>query len=309
MTTPCSGAPLRFHVIGRGRMAATMRALIGDVDIDAAEAVYIASRNRDHGRQTRLALEAGKAVLCEKPCVMDPAEAAELISLSQRTGCLYMEAVATPFLPAVATVLDAAASGRLGTLTHVEASFGYRVGRAHHSRLFEADGGVLADRAIYPLMLALIALGPVRSMDCQVRRDGHGLDIAARFRLDHLGGGTSDLAVSFAGRLDNSLRIEGTTDAVEVLPPLLKAQRIGFTRPARRRSQPWRSMRQNPLVRRLADLGARGTERWHPFGDSPYAQEIAHFTALHRAGAIESPIVSHARMAEAARLIAEARQA
>lgn len=308
MTTPCSGASLRFHVIGRGRMAATMRALTGDVDIDAAEAVYIASRNRDHGRQTRLALEAGKAVLCEKPCVMDPAEAAELISLSQRTGCLYMEAVATPFLPAVATALDAAASGRLGTLTHVEASFGYRVGRAHHSRLFEADGGVLADRAIYPLMLALIALGPVRSMDCQVRRDD-GLDIAARFRLDHLAGGTSDLAVSFAGRLDNSLRIEGTTGAVEVLPPLLKAQRIGFTRPARRRSQPWRSMRQNPLIRRLADLGARGTERWHPFGDSPYAREIAHFTALHRAGAIESPIVSHARMAEAARLIAEARQA
>lgn len=309
MTIPVAGAPLRMHIIGRGRMAATMRALTGDVDIDAAEAVYIASRNRDHGRQTRLALEAGKAVLCEKPCVMDPVEAEELISLSRRTGCLYMEAVATPFLPAVAAALDAASSGRLGTPARVEASFGYLVGRAHHSRLFEPDGGVLADRAIYPLMLALIALGPVRAMDCQVRRDRQGIDIVARFRLDHVAGGVSDLAVSFAGQLDNSLLIGGTSGAVEVLPPLLTAQRIRFTRSARRQPRLWRKLRQDPLIRRIADLGARGTERWHPFGGSPYAQELAHFTALHRGGAIESPVISHARMAEAARLIAEARQA
>lgn len=302
-------APLRFHVVGRGAMAATMRALIGDVAIDQAEAVYIASRNRDHAAQTRAALDAGKAVLCEKPCVMDPAEADDLISLSQRNRRLYMEAVSTPFLPAVTAALHAAATGRLGTPSHVAASFGYPAGRTRFPRLYEADGGVLADRAVYPLMLALIALGPVRSMDCCVERDDAGLDIAARFRLDHSGGGTSDLAVSLAARLDNSLRIAGDEAAVEVAPPLLTARRLRFTGAGHSTSALWRRVRQNPLVRRVGDLCARGAGRWHPLGASPYAHEIAHFTALYRAGRIESPVISHARMAEAARLIGEARNA
>lgn len=302
-------SPLRFHVIGRGRMAAAMRAIIGDVPLDEAEAVYIASRNRDHAGQTRAALEAGRAVLCEKPCVMDPVEVADLIAVSQRKRLLYMEAVATPFLPAVAAALRAADTGRLGRPAHVEASFGYRADRARTPRLFESDGGVLADRAVYPLMLALIALGPVRSMDCAVERDAGGVDIAARFRLDHIAGGTSDLAVSVAARLGNSLRIEGDVGAVEVQPPLLTARWLRFTAPGRRAPGLWRRTRQNPVVRRLGDLAARGAGQWHPFGASIYAHEVAHFTALHRAGQIESPVVSHARMAEVARLIGEARQA
>ena len=309
MTPAQDSGRLRFHIIGRGRMAQTMRALIGDAPIDQAEAVYIASRNRDHAAQSRAALEAGKAVLCEKPCVMDPADLADLISISQRKRLLYMEAVATPFLPAVAAALQAAGAGRIGTPCHVQASFGYPVDRAGHPRLFGEDGGVLADRAIYPLMLALIVLGPVRGIDCAVERDGGGLDLAARFRLDHAGGGVSDLAVSLSERLDNSLRIEGAAGAVELLPPLLAAQRLRFFGRGQRVPALWRRVRQNPVVRRLGELGARSAGGWHPFGASPFLHEIAHFTALHRAGEIESPVVSHARMAEATKLIAQARRA
>lgn len=310
MTAPPSPAPLRFTVVGRGRMAAMMRGLIGDVGEADAEAVYIAGRNRDHAARSLAALAAGKAVLCEKPCVMTAAEAAEVIAVSQRTGLLYMEAVATPFLPAVAAALQAAQSGRLGTPSHVEASFGYPLSRADHPRMFEADGGVLADRAVYPLMLALIALGPVRAMACTVDRDPAGLDIAARFSLEHEAGGRSDLAVSFTERLDNSVRIVGDGGVVEVQPPLLTAQRLRFSGPDRAGpSRLWRRVRQNPLVRRLGDLASRGSARWQPFGASPYAHEIAHFTTLHRAGAIESPVVSHARMIEVVRLVEEARRA
>jgi len=303
-------APLRFAVIGRGRMAATMRGLIGDVGAADAEAVYIAGRNRDHAARSLDALAAGKAVLCEKPWVMTPAEAAEVIAVSQRTGLLYMEAVATPFLPAVAAALHAAQSGRLGALAHVEASFGYPVARADHPRLFEADGGVLADRAVYPLMLALIALGPVRAMTCSVDRDAYGTDVAARFALDHDAGGRSDLAVSLVERLDNSFRVVGDAGWVEVQPPLLTAQRLCFGGPGGAGPSPlWRRARQNPLVRRCADLGSRGSARWHPLGASAYAHEIAHFTALYRGGAIESPVVSHARMIEVVGLIDKARRA
>lgn len=303
-------APLRFAIVGRGPMAAAMRALVGDVGRDEADAIYIANRNRDHVAEALAALDAGKAVLCEKPCAMRAAEAAEVIAVSQRKRLLYMEAVATPFLPAVAAALHMARSGRLGPLRRVEASFGYRASRASHPRLFESDGGVLADRAVYPLMLALIALGPARLADVEVERDGDGLDVAARLLLDHEGGARSELAVSIAERLDNGLRIEGEAGAVEVMPPLLAAQRVRFLAPGRPRPSPlWRRMRQNPIVRRLADLGARGAGGWHPHAGSAWRHEIAHFTALYRSGAIESPVVTHGRMLAVARLVEEARTA
>lgn len=300
-------APLRFAVIGRGAMATRMRALIGDAGRQA-EAVYIASRNRDHAAHAVEALEAGRPVLCEKPFAMSAAEAEEVISASKRTGLLCMEAVATPFLPAVSAALQAARSGRLGPVRRLEASFGYPIARTASPRLFEADGGVLADRAVYPLMLALIGMGPTIAVEREVERDGQGVDIAARFILDHAGGGRSELAVSFEERLDNSLRIEGDAGAVEVAPPLLAAQRLRFTSRRRRPPPPlWRRLRQNPVIRRLGDASGRALGQWRPYGPSPYSHEIEHFTALARAGAIESPVVSHARMLAVARLIEQAR--
>ncbi|MFD2498749.1 Gfo/Idh/MocA family oxidoreductase [Rhizorhabdus histidinilytica] len=299
---------LRFAVIGRGRMAATMRALVGDVGEDKADAVYIAGRNRDHAARSLAALADGKAVLCEKPATMGVAEAEAVVAESRRTGLLYMEAVATPFLPAVAAALAAVRSGRIGAPARVEASFGYRVRRADHPRLFEADGGARRPGGI-SADACTDRPRPRAGMRCSVDRDAAGIDVAARLTLDHAGGGVSDLAVSFVERLDNSLRIVGDGGAVEVQPPLLTAQRLRFTGPGRAAPSPlWRHARQNPLVRRLGDLGSRGSARWHPFGASPYAHEIEHFVALHRAGAIESPVISHARTVEVARLVEQARR-
>ncbi len=300
-------AALRFAVIGRGAMAARMRALIGDVGAADAEAVYIASRNRDHVDHAIAALEAGKAVLCEKPFAMNVADAERVIATARARGLFYMEAVATPFLPAVSAALQAAKSGRLGTVCRLNASFGYPIDQASHPRLFEGDGGVLADRAVYPLMLALIGLGPVASADIAVDRDSAGIDVAARFTLDHVAGGRSELAVSFGERLDNSLRIEGDGGAVEVAPPLLSAQRLRFTSRRRTPSSLWRRLRQGPVFRRLGDASGRALGEWRPHGPSIYHHEIEHFSALFRAGAIESPIISHEHMLAVAHLIAQAR--
>lgn len=285
-----------------------MRALIGDAGADG-DAVYIASRNRDHVAHAIAALEAGKPVLCEKPFAMNVAEAERIIAISQRRRILCMEAVATPFLPAVSAALHAAQAGRLGRLQRLEASFGYPVGRTTHPRLFEADGGVLADRAVYPLMLAMIAMGMVTSAACQVERDAAGLDVGARFILAHVGGGRSELAVSFVERLDNSLRIEGDIAVVEVAPPLLSARRLNFSGRRQPVSPLWRRLRQGPVIRRIGDASGRALGQWHPYGASPYSHEIEHFTALVRAGAVESPVISHERMLAVVRLVEQARQA
>src|SRR5207253_3210154 len=51
----------------------------------AVGVVHLTSPNRLHFEQCRLALAAGKHVICEKPLAMTAAETAELVALAERT--------------------------------------------------------------------------------------------------------------------------------------------------------------------------------------------------------------------------------
>lgn len=65
-------------------------------DIDC---VYIASPNSYHYPQSKLFLEHGKHVLCEKPCVTRPEQLKELQALAEKNGLVYMEAIMGIHLP------------------------------------------------------------------------------------------------------------------------------------------------------------------------------------------------------------------
>ncbi len=66
-------------------------------DIDA---VYIASPNCLHYEQSRLMLEHGKHVLCEKPITVTPDEYRELFVLAESRKLIYTEAIMMLHLPA-----------------------------------------------------------------------------------------------------------------------------------------------------------------------------------------------------------------
>lgn len=83
---------------------------------DDIDMVYIASPNACHVRQSRLFLEAGKHVLCEKPLTAFPEEVEQLQRLAHSKGLLFREAIMLLYQPQL-TVLQQAveACGRISS--------------------------------------------------------------------------------------------------------------------------------------------------------------------------------------------------
>lgn len=92
-------------------------ALVGADDLDA---VYIPLANGLHGRWIRVAVEAGKDVLREKPFAADAGEAREIAALAGSSDRVVMEAFHYRYHPLTQAAEKIIASGELGTLRRVE---------------------------------------------------------------------------------------------------------------------------------------------------------------------------------------------
>jgi predicted dehydrogenase len=77
--------------LGVARSFASAEELVTAEDVDV---VHICTPNASHGPLTRLALAAGKHVICEKPLSTDAADAAELAALAEDSGLV----TAVPFV-------------------------------------------------------------------------------------------------------------------------------------------------------------------------------------------------------------------
>lgn len=137
---------------------ATYEALAADPEVDV---IYVSTPHPLHKENSILCLEAGKAVLCEKPFTINRREAEEVVACARHHKRFLMEAMWTRFLP---TVVQAAAwvrEGVIGEVRMVRADFGFRADYNEDSRLFapEMGGGGLLDVGIYPISLAAMVLG------------------------------------------------------------------------------------------------------------------------------------------------------
>ncbi|MBB6093500.1 putative dehydrogenase [Povalibacter uvarum] len=127
----------------------------------AVDAVYVATPHTLHLAHSTAALEAGKAVLCEKPLTTCAADAEALIAVAKRTNGYLMEGMWTYFLPAVQVAQRWVAEGRIGRIRHVKADFGYPLlpfdakRREYDSTL---AGGCLLEMGIYPIAFAWLFL-------------------------------------------------------------------------------------------------------------------------------------------------------
>lgn len=141
-----------------GAVAADYAALIRRDDVDL---VYNALPASEHRRWTVAALEAGKAVLCEKPFALDAAEARAMADAAGRTGGLLMEAYHYRHHRVMHDAVALTTGGSLGQPLRAEAMFDVPIARAEGELRWTLalGGGALMDLGCYPLHALRMLLG------------------------------------------------------------------------------------------------------------------------------------------------------
>ncbi len=127
---------------------------------DDVDAVYIGTVHTTHADLAIRALEAGKAVLCEKPASPTADEVERILAAAVRAQRPFLEAFKTRFGPFAAAVNDLVSGGELGAVQRVEAAFGFAAG-SREGRLFDPAlaGGAILDVGCYPVALAVQLAG------------------------------------------------------------------------------------------------------------------------------------------------------
>lgn len=127
-------------------------AVLADTAVDA---VYVSTVHTGHADLVLRALDAGKAVLCEKPLAPNHGTAMALADAARQAGLPLVEAYMYRFHPQTAALLDLVREGVVGDVVRVDASFAFR-SEERTGRLFDvatAGGGIL-DVGGYPVTMA-----------------------------------------------------------------------------------------------------------------------------------------------------------
>ncbi len=188
--------------------------------LNEVDGVYIASPHETHYEYARLALLAGKHVLCEKPMVLRENEARELYDLAQRTGLVLMEAIKTAYAPSFLNLLAIAKSGRIGKIYDVEATFTKLVPNDPGAREYiPTVGGSFTELASYNLLPILKLLGTKFNdlrFDCFKGHNGVDIYTKAYFRFDDA---IATVKTGIGVKSEGQLLVSGTKGYIQVKSP------------------------------------------------------------------------------------------
>ncbi len=201
------------------------QALIDDPDV---QIIYVSTLNHLHYENTLACLNAGKAVLCEKPFTINAKEAKELIDLSRSKNLFLMQGLWSRYFPVYVQVREWLQKGTIGEVEMLTVSHGFRGDFNPNSRLFnpEYGGGALLDVGIYTHSLASMVLGPVKSVQAKAEIGPSGVDELLATILHHENGGISVLQSSFRTNMINQAIIMGSKGYIRIAPAYWRPRKV-----------------------------------------------------------------------------------
>ncbi|MDQ3604174.1 MAG: Gfo/Idh/MocA family oxidoreductase [Actinomycetota bacterium] len=212
------------------RRHASYQALASDPDVDV---VYIATPHPFHAENATLCLEAGKAVLCEKPFCVNAAEAERVVGLAREKGLFLMEGMWTRFFPLMGEVRRLVSEGSLGEVRMLNVDFGFRADPDPASRLFAPGlgGGALLDVGVYCVSFASMVLGRPSGSVGISHLGETGVDEQASIGLEHEGGRLANLSIGIRTTTPQEATIMGTEGYVRIHAPWWRPESMTISRP------------------------------------------------------------------------------
>ena len=156
------------------------------------DVVYIAVPNMQHTRFARVALEAGKHVIVEKPMAPTAAQAEELVALARRKQVFLFEAVTTQYLENYGKIRELLP--RVGTVRLVQCSFSQYSSRydafcaGETPPVFDpaCAGGALMDLGVYNASYIVGLFGEPNQVHYTANLE-RGIDTSGILTMDYTG--------------------------------------------------------------------------------------------------------------------------
>ncbi|MGW4703088.1 Gfo/Idh/MocA family protein [Streptomyces sp. NPDC004285] len=189
--------------------------LLADGDVDV---VYVATPHHAHRAAAGLALEAGKAVLCEKALTLNAREAAELVALARGRGLFLMEAMWMYCNPLIRRIAELVRDGAVGEVRTVQADFGLAgpFDAGHRLRDPAVGGGALLDLGVYPVSFAHLLLGEPAAVHAHARLSPEGVDLNTGMLLGWDSGASALLSCSLEADTPMTASVTGTAGRIDV---------------------------------------------------------------------------------------------
>lgn len=316
--------PIRWGIISAGRIATSVApdiamtpgnevAVVGARDLDRAQAladrhpgaravagypavveapdvdvVYVATTHPGHRDAALLAIEAGKAVLIEKPLCLNAADTRAVFHAADRVGVFAMEAMWMRTNPLIRKAEELVHDGAIGELRGVRAEFGIALSYDPTNRLFDLGngGGALLDLGIYPVTFAYLFLGKPDRVVASGRLAPTGSDESMGLLLSYPNSSTAHIWCSASAAAPNSAVIYGSKGWI---------------------ATEGQAHRPSGLLVHTADGEYRIPDPIEGEGHG-YGPEIAEVARCLRAGLTESPLIPHADTIAIMELMDDARR-
>lgn len=193
------------------------------LDDPSIEAVYIPLPNGLHAEWTIAALEAGKAVFCEKPLCATPEESARVLQVARTASGPLWEAFVFPFHDQMDRVRRVIAAGTIGEVREISSRFHFLLDDPEDIRMLaELAGGAIQDVGCYPIRLARLLFDDEPDPDRAIADAvwlPTGVDTELWGALTFPGDRRLVLSCGFRSREDTFTRVLGTEGEIRLKNP------------------------------------------------------------------------------------------
>ncbi|WP_112246209.1 Gfo/Idh/MocA family protein [Kribbella monticola] len=255
------------------------------IDSGVVDVLYIGTTHPQHYSIARAALQAGIAVLCEKPVTLTARQARDLIAVAVENNTLFAEAMWMRTNPVVQAMFADLAKGVIGEPMQALADFGF-----HRQQLAprlldrEQGGGILMDGGIYPMTFGYMALGRPEEVKAVGSLNSDGVDLNVAMAWKYASGAVAALTCGLRSHHPFTASVSGPEGSL-LLPGAFH--------------HPEYYVRQTASGEERVDVGVHGLG---------YHYEAAEVMRSMRAGLVECPALPHAATVEILELLDETRR-